>query len=463
MSTQIPLWRQLRAAAFVLQAVRAGRSWQTVQHEMEPSLRAGVQAIAFAALRRLGLAQQLRAQLASRLPAPAIDALLCVVLALLSAQSDAVQAGQEGVAYDPHTLVNQAVQACRSPQSSRSEQAAAGFVNACLRRFLREQVTQLAQARQHDVARLNHPSWWIERVQRDWGEQAGEIFQASVCPAPLTLRISEQKQALARMQKAFIALNLRAIRVGLSGLQLASSRTVQELPGYQEGDFAVQDAAAQMAAPLLLSALAGAPQHATLRVLDACAAPGGKTAHLLDYAAARGLAVEVTALEVDAQRAERIHENLARLGGQARVYIADAAEIGQWDDAGAFDAILLDAPCTASGIVRRHPDIAWLRRESDVAQLVAQQRRLLQALWLRLKPGGLLLYCTCSVFKAEGHEQIAWFVQSSAVRNTGVYLEPSPGHLLPQSTQSVQAMADNPLGAHDGFFYALLRKPQQPD
>jgi 16S rRNA (cytosine967-C5)-methyltransferase len=465
MSVQIPLSRQLRAAAFVWQAVCAGRSWQTVQHDIEPALRPGVQAIAFACLRRLLLATQLRTQLVSRTPAPTVDALLCCALALLAAQEDQGAAEREAVRYDPHTLVNQAVQALRGRQSSRSEQAAAGFVNACLRRFLRERQAQLARAGAQASVRAGHPAWWIERVQQDWGEQMPAILQANLTPAPLTLRISEQKQVFARMESALNAMNLIVSRVASSGLQLSGAAAVQVLPGYEAGEFAVQDAAAQLAAPLLLSPWTGvaptekAPQ--ALRVLDSCAAPGGKTAHLLDHAAAHGLPLKVTALEVDAQRAERIRENLARLGGEADIRVADANDVPSWHDGQPFDAILLDAPCTASGIVRRHPDILWLRRESDVAQLVAQQRELLLALWPLVKPGGYLLYCTCSVFKAEGSEQIDWFAQSSAVRNTGLSLEASPGHLLPQSTLSAHGMADNSLGEHDGFFYALLRKPQQ--
>jgi len=184
-------------------------------------------------------------------------------------------------------------------------------------------------------------------------------------------------------------------------------------------------------------------------VLDACAAPGGKTAHLLELSNAT-----VTALDVDAQRCERIHQNLDRLRLQAQVLAADAAEPSAWWDGEPFDAILLDAPCSASGIVRRHPDIVWLRRPSDIAQLAAQQERLLAQLWPLLKPGGHLLYCTCSVFKAEGAQQMAAFRAS----NTQAHCLASPGHLLPAMAQPDPTSDDNLVGGHDGFFYALLQK-----
>jgi 16S rRNA (cytosine967-C5)-methyltransferase len=187
-------------------------------------------------------------------------------------------------------------------------------------------------------------------------------------------------------------------------------------------------------------------------VLDACAAPGGKTGHLLEL----GLA-HVTALDVDAQRCERIRQNLARLGLVAEVLVGDAARPDLWWDGLAFDAILLDAPCTASGIVRRHPDVRWLRRETDIAQLANLQRKLLQTLWPLLAPGGRLLYCTCSLFLAEGSQQVQTFL----AHHTDALLLPSPGHLIPVNPGKQAVVPDNRRGDHDGFFYALLQK--QPD
>jgi 16S rRNA (cytosine967-C5)-methyltransferase len=235
--------------------------------------------------------------------------------------------------------------------------------------------------------------------------------------------------------------------VGASGLQLHKALPVQQLPGFMQGHVSVQDAAAQVAAPLLMQ---GMDSTQPWRVLDACAAPGGKTGHLLEICPQ----ARVLALDVDAQRCQRIHQNLERLQVRAEVRAADAAQPGQWWDGALFDAILLDAPCTASGIVRRHPDVRWLRRPEDSAALARTQAQLLQVLWPLLRAGGRLLYCTCSVFKAEGDAVIDSFLQ----RNTDAQFRPSPRHLIPASAPQGAPLGDNPLGEHDGFYYALLEK-----
>lgn len=231
---------------------------------------------------------------------------------------------------------------------------------------------------------------------------------------------------------------------------LATAQAVPSLPGYAEGLFSVQDAAAQRAAPLLLNGLAAASGSTSpLRILDACAAPGGKTAHLLELADC-----DVTALDVDAKRCERMAQNLQRLGLRAQIVVGDAAKPASWWDGELFDGILLDAPCTASGIVRRHPDVRWLRRPGDVAQLAGIQSQLLKTLWPLLQPGGRLVYCTCSVFRAEGEAQIQTFL----AHHTDAGLLPSPGHLLPQTSASSLVFPDNLPGEHDGFYYAVLEK-----
>jgi len=214
-----------------------------------------------------------------------------------------------------------------------------------------------------------------------------------------------------------------------------------------QGQVSVQDAAAQVAAPLLMQ---GLDPEQPWRVLDACAAPGGKTGHLLEISPN----AQVLALDVDAQRCQRIHQNLERLNVLAEVRAADAAQPAQWWDGQPFDAILLDAPCTAAGIVRRHPDVRWLRRAEDSAQLAKTQAQLLKVLWPLLKVGGRLLYCTCSVFKAEGDAVVDSFLQ----RNTDAQFCPSPRHLIPGSSPVGLPVGDNPLGEHDGFYYALLEK-----
>ena len=430
-----PLWRQLQLTAGVIQAVGQGVSGTAAVDAVPVALRPGVQALSFEVLRSLGRAQALRKLLAPRAPPAAADALLCTSLALLWQPEAAI--------YDDFTLVNQAVEAAKK---TPAVQAQANFINACLRRFLREREVLVGQSESDTVARWNHPGWWIKRLQTDWPKAWQAILQANNQHAPMTLRVNTRRTTRAHYVELLQAVDLPATPVAESGLQLAQSLAVNKLPGFNDGLSSVQDAAAQLAAPLLL----GQPLQASgLRVLDACAAPGGKTARLLEWAD-----VLVTALDIDASRCERIHQTLQRQGLIARVLANDAADVATWWDGVPFDAILLDAPCSASGIVRRHPDIRWLRRDTDIAQLVAIQARLLDALWPLLKPGGRLLYATCSVFKAEGIDQVNAFL----ARNTLVRIMPSPGHLLPGRKTADASSTDNLLGDHDGFFYALLEK-----
>ena len=441
----IPLWRQLQAAASVLGAVRAGQSATQAVAHVDASLRPAAQALVFQVLRNLGRAEHLRQQLARRAPPPAVDALLCTALALAWDPASAP--------YEPFTLVNQAVEAAKRQPATRGQ---AAFVNACLRRFLRERDALVAAGAHDPLVQWNHPRWWIDRLRNDWPTQWQELLDANNRHPPLTVRVNRSRTTRVHVQRSFNAIDLIAFDVADDGLELAKACPVHTLPGFVDGSVSVQDAAAQSAAPLLLCGLA--PAGGELRVLDACAAPGGKTAHLLEVAAAAGQPIDLTALDVDAERCARIHDTLGRLGLQARVIAADAAQPGSgWYAASGgqpFDAILLDAPCSASGIVRRHPDIRWLRRATDIDQLVAIQAQLLKKLWPLVRPGGRLLYCTCSVFSAEGYEQIQTFV----THNTDALMLPSPGHLMPQSGANREAVRDNRLGDHDGFFYALLEK-----
>jgi 16S rRNA (cytosine967-C5)-methyltransferase len=449
------LAHQLQQVANFLIALRAGNSWATAQFDVENAQRAGIQAITFAVLRHLGQAHALRVALAPKRPVPAADALLTAALALLCAQNS--EDPPPGAAYRDDVIVSQAVEAIKL---QRQLSAQSSFINACLRRFLRERGALLQSLRGNLEAQFNHPIWWVRQVQRDWPDDGvwQALLHANAHSAPLTLRINEQKCSVPHIRCAlsateFIA-NTTMQAVAHTGLELSRSLPVSQLPGYAEGWFSVQDAAAQLAAPLLLQSLSSNLAGKPLRILDACAAPGGKTSHLLEWAAARQIPVEVIALDVDGQRCERIEENLSRLGLKARIIVADAAKPADWHDGQPFDGILLDAPCTASGIVRRHPDIPWLRRDTDVASLAAQQKRLLDALWPLIKPSGTLLYCTCSVFKMEGSAQIEAFVG----RNSDAQSLPAPGHLLPLNRALSRHMPENSLGGHDGFFYALLRK-----
>ena len=431
-----PLWRQLLATAAVIQGVRKGASATAALGEVALALRPGVQALSFQVLRHLGRAQSLRRQLAARSPPPATDALLCTALALAWRDADAP--------YECFTLVNQTVEAAKSSAAHRGQ---ANFVNACLRRFLRERESLVAITDKDPLAAWNHPQWWIDRLKRERPAQWQAILTQNNQHAPMTLRVNAKRATVPDYLATLRAVGIDGVPVGGQGVVLTQAVPVQALPGFTEGLVSVQDAAAQLAAPLLLQGLT-APTGRP-RVLDACAAPGGKTAHLLEVADC-----EVTALDVDPQRCELIQQTLQRVAHNARVIAADAANLETWWDGRPFDAVLLDAPCTASGIVRRHPDVRWLRRESDIAQLAGVQARLLQTLWTVVKPGGRLLYCTCSVFKAEGQEQIETFL----AHNSNATLHPSPGHLMPQSGAKADHLPDNLQGDHDGFYYALLEK-----
>lgn len=434
-----PLWRLLQAAAQVTAAVRVGESATAAMERVPGPLRAGTQALAFQALRQWGRAQALRHMLARRAPPPPADALLCTALALCWQEADAP--------YEVFTLVDQAVEAAKRGTATQGQ---ASFINACLRRFLRERDALVTATEEDVAAKWNHPRWWISRLRQDHPQQWRQILEASNTQGPMTLRVNARKTDVPGYQAMLRQAGIEARPVGEYGLVLQRPLPVHAIPGFDEGMASVQDAAAQLAAPLLLRGLDGGAQgQARLRILDACAAPGGKTGHLLELADA-----EVTALDISPARCERIHDSLRRLGLQAHVVAADAAQPSAWWDGRLFDAILLDAPCTASGIVRRHPDVRWLRRETDIAQLAAIQARLLAVLWPLLRPGGRMLYCTCSVFRAEGEAQAQTFL----AHNTDAVLRPAPGHLVPQTGAMHNAVQDNLEGDHDGFYYALLEK-----
>ncbi|MEI7515184.1 MAG: 16S rRNA (cytosine(967)-C(5))-methyltransferase RsmB [Betaproteobacteria bacterium] len=427
------LWRQLQATASVIAAVRKGASGTAALDAVPSGLRPGVQSLAFYVWRNLGRAQSLRSALVSRAPAPAIDALLCVALALLWNPGESP--------YDAFTLVNQAVEALkRNPQS----RAQANFVNACLRRFLRERAQLLATTDGDLEALWNYPRWWIERVRRDHPQHWQTVLRAGNAHAPMTLRVHARHCSAHDYVLRLQSVGIAARQGEGAAVMLERPVPVTQLPGFGDGWVAVQDAAAQSAAPLLLQGLGQRP-----RILDACAAPGGKTAHLLEASDA-----SVVALEIDGARLHRIQDNLQRLGLQAQVIQGDAARPQDWWDGALFDGILLDAPCTASGIVRRHPDIRWLRRESDSGQLAALQSQILQSLWPLLRTGGHMVYCTCSIFRVEGEQQI----QNFLARHTDARLCPSPGHLLPGGGAADGAVYDNSSHDHDGFYYALLEK-----
>lgn len=431
------LSRQLLSAAQAVDAVLRGESLSAwLERQVAPTLRPGVQAISFYTMRHLGFAQAARDQLVThRTPMGLPDALLLVGLCLLEASAQAAQdpAGvmPDTPIYAEHTLVHQLVQAATHEAATRR---AKGFLNAVLRRYGRERETLLARLESSPVARWNHPIWWIREVQRAWPDDWQNLLRAANETPPLTLRVNVRKNSRAQLLAQLTTAGIACHAVGEDGLTLVTPRPIRDIPGYREGWWSVQDVSAQKAARLL-------PLHDGMRVLDACAAPGGKTAHLLERHT-----LHLTALDDDARRLTKVADNLARLGlpcDTVTLRHGDAAEPAHWWDGKPFEAILADVPCTASGIVRRHPDIRWLRQAPDIARTTQLQARILDALWPLLSPAGHLLYATCSIFPDEGEDQIARFV----ARHPDARRLPAPGQILP----------GGPCGG-DGFFYALIAK-----
>jgi len=409
----------LYAAGDAVAQVRAGRSLSDALSglvEAEPSLSAAVQDLAYGTLRNLGLLDALLAELLHKPAKPALHALLLAALYQLRARPRA-----------SHTTVDQAVRAV-----SRLEPAAKGLANAVLRNYLREADALLARCNS-DTAHYSYPQWWIDRVRAAWPQGWESVLNAGNLRPPMTLRVNPRRltpeQYLAKLGER----GIKAERVGAQAVMLERPLPIEALPGFSAGEVSVQDAGAQLAAPLL-------DAGSGMRVLDACAAPGGKTGHILELADCA-----LTALDSDPARLQRVRDNLARLGFSARIICGDCASPATWSDGEMFERILLDAPCTASGVVKRHPDIKWLRRESDIAQLAATQGRMLDALWQLLATGGKLLYATCSVFPQENAKTIDSFLArtSNACRAPLAGLD--DGQLLPDAR-------------HDGFFYALLEK-----
>ena len=383
--------------------------------------RGTIQDLSYGTLRRLG---ELQAYAAFMTRKPIADdrvkALLWVSLYQLLHTRNA-----------PHAVVNEAVNAAQET----GRPWAKPLVNALLRRFLREQTGLKSRISWTEEALYSYPSWWIERLKRDHPQDYAPILAEGNRHPPMTLRVNRRKQTQESYLEKLSELGMAATPVGEAGLVLGQPVPVERLPGFGEGWVSVQDYGAQLV-PALLQPKDG------MRICDACSAPGGKTAHLLETAA-----VHMTALDVSAQRLERVRGTLDRLGLDASLKAADAENISAWWDGEPYDSVLLDAPCSASGVVRRHPDSKWLRRDQDIAQYARHQHRLLDALWRVVKPCGKLLYVTCSLFKAENEDVIARFCE----RTRDARLAPSA---FPLDT----AGRWMPSAHNDGFFYALLHK-----
>ncbi len=415
-----------RAAAINVAAVLGGHSLAHAPagsdlRAFSPAQQGALRDLTQGTLRHLGSLRQILGLLAERgVSDRAVESLVLVALYQLIHTRAA-----------PHAIVNHAVAAVRAGGAGQ----AAGFVNAALRRFQRERATLQAAAARSQVGRWSHPDWWIERLRRQYPGEADEILERGLDRPPMSLRVNRRRIDPMAYGQLLKDADMEARVQPHGAITLLKPVPAASLPGFATGLVSIQDAGAQYAAQLL-------DLRDGQKVLDACAAPGGKTAHVLELAD-----VSLLALDRDAARLGDARRNLERLGLDAVTAVADAADTAAWWDGVAFDRVLLDAPCTASGIVRRHPDAKWLRRESDIASFARMQQHLLAALWQVLVPGGKLLYATCSVFTEENRDTLAAFVAAHA--DADVIATPrlpaSAGQLLPSHD-------------HDGFYYALLRK-----
>ena len=408
----------LYAAGDAVAQVRAGRSLTDALAGLEPAagLRAAVQDLAYGTLRNLGLLDALLAELLRKPVKPALHALLVCALYQLRARPRTA-----------HTTVDQAVRAV-----SRLEPAAKGLANAVLRNYLREADALLARCNS-DAAHYSYQQWWIDRLRDAWPQRWESVLNAGNLHPPMSLRVNRRRLTAAQYLARLGELGIAGESIGTQAVLLERPLPIESVPGFGAGEVSVQDAGAQLAAPFL-------DIRPGMRVLDACAAPGGKAGHILELADCA-----LTALDSDPVRIARIRDNLTRLGFDARVVCGDCLSPAAWSDGGQFERILLDAPCTASGVVKRHPDIKWLRRESDIARLASTQGRMLDALWQQLAPGGKLLYATCSVFPQENAQTIASFLARNRTARQLPLAGLDAGQLLPDAR-------------HDGFFYALLEK-----
>ena len=339
----------------------------------------------------------------------------------------------------PHAAVRETVEVCRHLDKPWAVQLA----NAVLRRFQREQMRLQSELPQHEEALYAHPRWLLDRIRHDWPDRWREVLEAGNRRPPLTLRVNCQRLArdalLTELDSAGIA--AKPCEFSADGVSPLVPFDVRAQPGFAAGQFSVQDQAAQLAADLLET-------RARMRVLDACAAPGGKTCHVLE----RCPQAQVLALDNDAARAQKIHQNLQRLGLSAEVKVADATRPRDWWDGRPFERILLDAPCSATGVIRRHPDVKARRRPAEVRTAVAAQARLLAALWPLLSHGGKLLYVTCSLLAEENADQVGGFVAAHADAHP-LPISAHWGIASPPGRQILTGQSDM-----DGFYYACLQK-----
>ena len=385
-----------------------------------PSQRAALQDLSYGTLRNYG---RLQAVLDMLLHTPLTDDRVRFLLLVALYQLQYGKTAQ-------HAVVDHAVRATQALNPRMS-----GLVNAILRNFLRKRDVLLEQAAQSTEGKYSYPRWWVDTIKAQYGERSAEIFEAGDQRPPMTLRVNRRLNKTADYMMLLERHGFSSVPIETDALQLDKPVPVDKLPGFFDGLVSVQDAGAQYAASLL-------DVHDGMHVLDACAAPGGKTAHILERSA-----VDVVAVDKDETRLQLVEENLHRLGLSAKLIVGDASRPEGWWDGIPFQRILADVPCSASGVVRRHPDIKWLRRSQDIPGFAAQQLGILRALWRLLAQDGKLLYATCSVFKQENERVIAAFLANQPdARRLPINLpDDLDGQILPN-------------GQHDGFYYALLQK-----
>ena len=426
-------------AARVVDAVVGGQSLdaaiETHETALPPADRALLRMLAYGVLRHHWQLQEWIGQLLER-PFRARDSVANALLAVGLYQLTDTR-------IPDHAAVSQTVEAVRVLRRPKL----AGLVNACLRRFQRD---RMADGEPHsEAARWNHPDWLIAQLREDWPDDAAAILEANNARAPMWLRANAARDGAQAYRERLAAADIEAeLLAGVpDAVRLLEPRPVADLPGFAAGDVSVQDAAAQVAARWLMA-------HKPKRVLDACAAPGGKSGHLLELG---GPGFDLTAIDSDAGRLQRVQENHDRLGLTATILVGDASTPREWWNAEPFDAILLDAPCSATGVIRRHPDIKLLRRASDIDELGALQARILAALWPLLRPGGCLLYATCSVLAAENDRVTGRFLAAHSDASEDAVLPNNNIRALMRRKACGYQVLPGTAGM-DGFYYARLVK-----
>lgn len=396
--------------------------WRT-HHTLSDQQRGAIQDISYGVLRFYGQLDTLLSLLLKK-PLKKQDVRCLLLVGLYQLQYSKAAS---------YAVVNHAVSASLNLSYGKG---AKGLINAVLREFIRQRETLLITASAKEVGKYSHPQWWIDKLRGQYPRDYSAVLEASNQRPPMTLRVNQKKISVVEYLSQLNDHNFSAQIAWNNALILEHPVTVEKLPGFTAGMVSVQDAGAQLAAEFL-------DVHDGMRVLDACAAPGGKSGHLLELAD-----IDLTTLDNSPARLALVKQNFTRLAFKKyRIVCGDASTPPEWWDGKLFDRILADVPCSASGVVRRHPDIKWLRRPSDIAQFISIQQRILNALWQTLARDGKLLYVTCSIFFEENKLQVEEFLlhHSDARVVPLPMVEALDGQLLPSSQ-------------HDGFFYTLLQK-----